>query len=172
LAVPVRALVAIGSTTVGVALLVSFKTPDTPAARIPGSQAAAVTAPPTPPPDAGAGSAGQTPAPGSSTSSSSSSSSGGSGLRDGRFTGQDVPNQYGDVQVAVVVSGGRITDVVAMQLPNDRQRSAEISQVAGPMLHDEVLQAQSAQIDSISGATYTSESYAASAQSALDQAHG
>jgi hypothetical protein len=84
--------------------------------------------------------------------------------------GPDVPNRYGDVQVQVTLSGGNITDVKALQLPFDRQRSAEISQIAGPMLRSEVLQVQSANIDIISGATYTSQSYAQSVQAALDQA--
>jgi hypothetical protein len=84
--------------------------------------------------------------------------------------GQDVPNQYGDVQVQVTIQGGKIVDVAPLLLPVDRQRSAYISQVAGPMLRTEVLQAQSANIDIISGATYTSQSYAQSVQSALDQA--
>jgi uncharacterized protein with FMN-binding domain len=85
-------------------------------------------------------------------------------------TGPDVPNRYGDVQVQVTLSGGKITDVTALQLPFDRQRSNEISQIAGPMLRSEVLQVQSANIDIISGATYTSQSYAQSVQAALDQA--
>jgi uncharacterized protein with FMN-binding domain len=92
--------------------------------------------------------------------------------KDGQYTGQDFQNQFGDTQVKVTISAGRITDVQALQLPYDRQRSAEISQYAAPQLHDEVLQAQSAQIDSLSGATYTSDSYAQSVQSALDQASG
>ena len=90
---------------------------------------------------------------------------------DGQYTGQYFPNQVGDVQVKVIIAAGRITNVQAIQLPVDRQRSAEISQYAAPQLHDEVLQAQSAQIDSLSGATYTSYGYAQSVQSALDQAH-
>jgi uncharacterized protein with FMN-binding domain len=85
-------------------------------------------------------------------------------------TGPDVPNRYGDVQVQLTLAGGKITDVKALQLPVDRQRSAEISQIAGPMLRTEVLQVQSANIDIISGATYTSQSYAQSVQAALDQA--
>ncbi|HEY2427636.1 MAG TPA: FMN-binding protein, partial [Acidimicrobiales bacterium] len=85
-------------------------------------------------------------------------------------TGPDEPNQYGDVQVQLTIAGGRIVDVQALQLPQDRQRSAEISQAAGPLLRSEVLQAQSANIDGVSGATYTSESYAQSVQAALDQA--
>ena len=89
----------------------------------------------------------------------------------GAFTGQDVPNRFGDVQVQVIVANGRITDVKALQLPSDRAQSAYISQVAGPMLRTEALQAQSARIDVISGATYTSGSYAQSLESALQQAH-
>ena len=86
------------------------------------------------------------------------------------LTGPDVPNRYGDVQVQLTLSGGKITDVTALQLPFDRQRSNEISQIAGPMLRSEVLQVQSANIDIISGATYTSQGYAQSVQAALDQA--
>ena len=88
------------------------------------------------------------------------------------MTGDDVPNQFGDVQVQVTFSGGKITDVKALQLPFDRRRSAEISQFVEPYLRSEALQAQSAQIDLISGATYTSDSYAQSLQSAIDKAHG
>ena len=75
-------------------------------------------------------------------------------------------------QVQVTVSNGTITDVKALQLPFDRRRSAEISQYVEPYLRSEALQAQSAQIDLISGATYTSDSYAHSLQSAIDKAHG
>ena len=89
----------------------------------------------------------------------------------GTFNGQDFPNRFGDVQVQVVVSNGRITDVKAVQLPSDRARSAYISQVAAPLLRTEALQAQSAKIDIVSGATYTSVSYAQSLESALQQAH-
>ena len=89
----------------------------------------------------------------------------------GSFTGSDVPNRFGDVQIRVVISNGHITDVQALQLPTDRARSAYISQVAGPLLRSEVIQAQSARIDIVSGATYTSESYAQSVESALQQAH-
>jgi uncharacterized protein with FMN-binding domain len=89
----------------------------------------------------------------------------------GTFTGSDFSNRFGDVVVRLVISDGRITDVQAVQLPNDRQRSAYISEVAGPMLRSEVLQAQSAHIDVVTGATYTSQSYAQSVESALQQAH-
>jgi len=73
--------------------------------------------------------------------------------------------------VKLVIANGRITDVQAIQLPNDRAESAYISQQVRPWLHDEVIQAQSARIDIISGATYTSDSYAQSVESALKKAH-
>ena len=86
--------------------------------------------------------------------------------------GDPVDNQYGTVQLQVTLQGSRITNIVATQMPNAHQRSLEISQQAEPMLQQEALQAQSAQIDIISGATFTSESYAQSLQSALDRSHG
>jgi uncharacterized protein with FMN-binding domain len=85
-------------------------------------------------------------------------------------TGPDVPNRYGDVQVRVTMSGGRLVDVTALVLPTDRARSAQISQQAAPILRSEALRAQSASIDIVSGATYTSESYARSLQGAIDAA--
>jgi uncharacterized protein with FMN-binding domain len=95
-------------------------------------------------------------------------------LKNGQFTGQDITTQYGDVQVQITVSNGQITDVQAPLLPNERARSQEISQNAGPQLHDEVLQSVSChsnQIDTVSGVTYTSDGYVQSPQSAIDQAH-
>jgi uncharacterized protein with FMN-binding domain len=89
----------------------------------------------------------------------------------GTFTGSDFPNRFGDVVVRIVLTRGHMTDVQAVTLPFDRAESAYISQQAGPMLRTEALQAQSANIDIISGATYTSESYAQSLESALKKAH-
>jgi uncharacterized protein with FMN-binding domain len=84
--------------------------------------------------------------------------------------GDPIDNPYGTVQVELTLQGTQITNVVALQLPTDRRHSAELSQQAGPILQQEVLQAQSAQIDIVSGATYTSDSYAQSVQSALAKA--
>ena len=89
---------------------------------------------------------------------------------DGTYTGTKIRTVYGDVQVKVTVNGNKITDVQPLTLPSDRARSAYISQVAGPMLRSEALQAQNANIDIVSGATYTSDAYAQSLQSALQQA--
>jgi uncharacterized protein with FMN-binding domain len=86
-------------------------------------------------------------------------------------TGPVVDTQYGPVQVRVTLQGRRIVDVAALQLPNDRSRSVEISNDAAPRLRAEALQAQSANIDVVSGATYTSEGYIRSLQAALDSAN-
>ena len=112
--------------------------------------------------------AGGSSAPASSAPASSPSPKTGTQKIDGAV----VATQFGDVQVRLIESGSTITDVQALQLPFDRRRSAEISQFVEPILHSEALQAQSAQIDVISGATYTSEAYSESLQSALDHAHG
>jgi uncharacterized protein with FMN-binding domain len=74
------------------------------------------------------------------------------------------------VQVAVVVKHGRIADVKALQLTNQGGRSVQISANAAPRLRVEALKAQSANIDAVSGATYTSEGYRASLQAAIDAA--
>jgi uncharacterized protein with FMN-binding domain len=79
-------------------------------------------------------------------------------------------NRYGPVQVRVTLAGSRIVDVQALELPTDRSRSYQISQYSAPVLRQEALQAQSAQIHTVSGATYTSSGYRQSLQAALDQA--
>lgn len=84
-------------------------------------------------------------------------------------TGADAPNQYGDVQVRVTVSGTKITNVTPVALPGGDGKSVEINAAAGPQLGQQALAAQSARIDGVSGASYTSDSYKTSLQSALDQ---
>jgi uncharacterized protein with FMN-binding domain len=85
-------------------------------------------------------------------------------------TGAVESTQYGPVQVQVTVSGGRIADVKAVQLPGaDNPRSSQISASASPQLRQEALTAQSASVHVVSGATYTSQGYQASLQSALTQ---
>lgn len=90
--------------------------------------------------------------------------------RTGTVTGDTAQTRWGPVQVQLTVSGGRITGIALLQLPSSNGRDAEINDAAVPVLEQETLQAQSAQIDGVSGATYTSEGYIASLQSALDQA--
>lgn len=89
----------------------------------------------------------------------------------GTFTGALVDTRYGPVQVRIVVSGTTVVDVQAIALPRDRARSAAISQYSAPILRTEAIQAQSAKIDVVSGATYTSLAYARSLDSAMKQAH-
>ena len=105
---------------------------------------------------------------GQSKTTAGSSGSTASGNR--TVTGAVETNQYGQVQVEVTVSGGRITEVKAVQLPSESPRSSEISASAAPLLRSEALQAQSASINVVSGATYTSDGYQASLQSALNRA--
>jgi uncharacterized protein with FMN-binding domain len=87
-----------------------------------------------------------------------------------RAEGDAVPTRYGPVQVRLVLRGTRILDVVVLQDPDDLQRSREIDADALPKLRAQVLAAQSAGIDGVSGATYTSRGYEQSVQSALDLA--
>jgi uncharacterized protein with FMN-binding domain len=88
-----------------------------------------------------------------------------------RITGAAAGTPYGIVQVRITMRGSRIVAVDNLALPFDRNRSQEISQVAGPLLRTEALRAQSASLNVVSGATYTSDGYAQSLQSALDRAH-
>ncbi|RKS93226.1 uncharacterized protein with FMN-binding domain [Microbacterium sp. AG790] len=92
------------------------------------------------------------------------------GLSDGTFTGSAVNTRYGAVQVQITVSGGVITDVQTPAYPDHSSRDRQINQDALPQLISETLSAQSAQIDMVSGATYTSTGYLDSLQSAIDQA--
>jgi uncharacterized protein with FMN-binding domain len=86
-----------------------------------------------------------------------------------RATGQVEDYRYGELSVTVTKQGGRITDVEMASLNETDSRSVQIDNDAIPQLRQEVLDAQSASIDGVSGATFTSQAYAASVQSALDQ---
>lgn len=79
--------------------------------------------------------------------------------------------RYGPVQVQLTITGGTITDVTAIQYPTAERRDREINTFALPQLRAEVLAAQGANVDAVSGATYTTQGYLASLQSALDAAH-
>ena len=104
------------------------------------------------------------------TSSSSASQSNSSGLKDGTFTGTTETGFYDTIQVAVTISGGKITAVNTPILSGDSGHSDSINSYAVPQLNQEVISAQSAQIDGVSGASYTTQTYTQSLQSALDQA--
>ena len=172
--IPKRAISALLATVLGLVLLFSFKTPD--ATRLTASGASDPVIVGTPGTSGSTSSAGSTDtgtaaaAPTSAAGGAGGATAGGA-YADGTFTGATVSTRYGDVQVAVVISGGTVSDVTALQLPSGDGHSRRIAQVAAPILREEALTAQSADIDLLSGATYTSEAYAESLQSALDNAH-
>ena len=94
-----------------------------------------------------------------------------SGLTDGTFTGSATNTRYGPVQVQITVTGGKIVDVQAVEYPTDNSRDRQINERAIPQLVSETLNAQSADIHLVSGATYTTQGYRDSLQSAIDQAN-
>ena len=93
-----------------------------------------------------------------------------SGPADGTYDGSVVNTRFGTVQVQAVISGGKITDVIAVKLTDADRKSVAISQQVAPMVRSEVLTAQSAKVANISGGTYTTQAYLQSLQSALDAA--
>ena len=86
------------------------------------------------------------------------------------YTGTAIQTRYGVVQVQVTIANGKLTGVTTLQAPSGNPHSSSISAAAAPVLASEALTAQSATIDTVSGATFTSQGYLASLQSALDQA--
>lgn len=162
-----RVLFAIVTTVAGLVLLLGFKSTTT---RDPASHSlvlgAGIGGPDGsggPAPDGAGGSTG----PGSSGSTSDGSGGGGGGRT---VTGDAEDTPYGPVQVRVTLSGGRITYVSVVRVPQDSRRDLEINSYAVPILNQEALRAANAHIDVVSGATYTSEGYIQSLQSALDRA--
>ncbi|HEY6708025.1 MAG TPA: FMN-binding protein [Actinomycetota bacterium] len=116
---------------------------------------------------------------GSGNSTSGSGSSSGSGTTQApqsttasshSVTGPVVQTQWGPVQVQVTVENGKLSDVSVLQYPNGNPRDQQINAYALPILVQESLDAQSADIDMVSGATVTSDGYLQSLQGALDQA--
>lgn len=87
------------------------------------------------------------------------------------FTGDAVDTQYGPVQVQITVADGKVTSAQTVQVPMEDRHDQEINSQAVPVYNGEVVDAQSAQIDVMSGATVTWGGYTQSLQSALDQAH-
>jgi uncharacterized protein with FMN-binding domain len=94
----------------------------------------------------------------------------GSGLKDGTYTGPAVDVNWGIVTIRATIQGGKISDVQFVEYPSDRRTSVRINTQVMPWLKQEAIQAQSANVDIISGATLTSEGFAQSLQGALDQA--
>lgn len=110
-----------------------------------------------PEPDSGGGHGGSAP-----------SASG--GTRTGTFTGDAVQTKYGPVQVRATLDKGRLTAVKVLKTPSDNEKDRSIAADAVPKLTKEALAAGGAQVHAVSGASYTSDGYARSLQSALDKA--
>ncbi len=151
---PKRGAIALGLTAIALVLLISFRTPtDT----VPGGAGTAAV---------GRGATGQSDPTGATRGSADTAAQAGSRTVDGPV----VQTRFGPVQVEVTLQGSTITSITALQLPGGDRRSAQISDRAEPALQSQALQAQSANIDGVSGATYTSTAYARSLQAALDAA--
>lgn len=90
--------------------------------------------------------------------------------KDGTYTGSIADAQWGNLQVQAIIQHGKITDVPFLQYPNDRNRSVRINTNADPQLTSEAIQAQSANVDIITGATDSSEAFIQSLSDALAKA--
>ncbi|WP_333773146.1 FMN-binding protein, partial [Streptomyces sp. IBSBF 3136] len=145
-----RVVLATAATVSGVVLLLSLK---------PASDPAAASA---------AGAAPQRTAPGQQTPQGGQQGGAQAAAGSGTVTGDAAQTQYGTVQVRLTVAGGKITKAEAVQAPKGGL-SDQKTQLAVPKLNQEAVAAQSAQIDAVSGATYTSTGYKKSLQSALDK---
>jgi uncharacterized protein with FMN-binding domain len=106
----------------------------------------------------------------SSSSGSTSSGTTNSGSGSKTYTGDAASTRFGDVQVQITVVDGKVTAATVTEVPWRDHKDQEINSRAVPILTDETVSAQSADIDMVSGATYTSQGYVESLQSALDQA--
>ena len=160
-----RVILAIVSTAAGLVVLLSFKTHSsaglasstiiTPSTQnVPSSSSTSSTAPTA---TASPRSSGST---GSSSSASTTSKT---------VAGSVEQTIYGPLQVTITVKGGKITAVNVPEYPNGTGRDQQINSFALPQLVQETVAANSAQIDSVSGATYTSQGYISSLQSAIDK---
>lgn len=103
--------------------------------------------------------------------SGTTGSAGAAAKAGGTYDGDVVQTRFGSVQVQITVKAGTITDVTALKLTDHEGRSVQISNYAAPILRSEVLQAQSADVQTVGGATVTSDAYLTSLQAALDAAN-
>lgn len=110
-----------------------------------------------------AGGTGSAPSTGSTTTQPSTAPS-------GTYTGASVGTRWGNVQVEITVQNGQVVDARAVQVPDGNSMDQQINSYAVPVLEGETVQAGSARIDAVTGATVTSEGYISSLQSALDEA--
>jgi uncharacterized protein with FMN-binding domain len=182
-----RAILTLGGTAAGLAALFSFKThslagvaaisgtatpmASAPAAMAPGGMSSGGMS------SGGMSSGGMSPAATPKSTKRAMASGTGTGMAGSSsaataarvVTGAVANTQYGPMQVQLTLAGQRITKVTVLQQTNVGSRSTQIDATAIPQLTSETLAAQSAHIDAVSGATYTSAGYVQSLQSALDK---
>ncbi len=163
-----RAVITSAATAAGVVLLLSLKPHESTPAPTIGSQDDAGPSGTAAEPSSGTAAPSNAPATGAPSAHPSASPDAAAASRS--VTGSAVDTRYGPVQVKVTLSGTRITAVDVVQYPSEDRRDREINASALPVLNKEAIAAQSAHIDVVSGATYTSNGYIRSLQSALDRA--
>jgi uncharacterized protein with FMN-binding domain len=161
-----RVILAICATAAGLVLLLTFKTHTQ--SGVTGASPAAALGSPTPGPDASSAAPGSAASSGAAPASAAKSTPAAAGAQ--TVTGAAWPTIYGPVQVKITVAGGKLTAATAVEYPLDTPRDQQINSFAIPQLNAEAVAAGSAQIDTVSGATYTSQGYIGSLQSALDKA--
>jgi uncharacterized protein with FMN-binding domain len=168
-----KVLTALIATAAGLAALLSFRT-HTPAGGLTAGTGAlagsGTTLGPAPPPAAGSPTASATASATATAKASGSAGAGPAGGKSGTYTGTAADTQFGPVQVRVTLSAGKLTDITVLQVPDNGRYEQQIVAEALPILRSEALSNQNANINVVSGATYTSQGYAQSLQSALDQA--
>ena len=161
-----RAVIVLGTTAAGLAALLSFKTHSL-AAPVPSAPAPSTGMPQATASGTGPSSTGAT-ASAAARATPKSSATAPAAAR--TVTGTAASTQYGPMQVQVTLAGAKITKVTVLQRTDDGAESDQIDANAIPKLTSETLAAQSARIDAVSGASYTSSGYIKSLQSALDKA--
>ena len=163
-----RAVIVLGSTAAGLAALLSFKTHSVAAADpAPSAPAPSATTSQAAPSSMGSAAAKASTTPKAGTAAQVSTAT---QAATRTLTGTVASTQYGPMQVQVTLAGTKITKVTVLQRTDDGSESDQIDSTAIPMLTSETLAAQSAHIDAVSGASYTSSGYIQSLQSALDKA--
>ncbi len=155
-----RIVIAIGSTLTGLVLLFSW-----PTSLNRGVAAAAPIVPGTTTSNTTAGGTG-----GTTSSGAQAAAPAAPAAKSGTFTGSTVQTPYGPVQVQITVAGGKVTAANAVVFPKRSGLDVQINGYAIPILNSEVVSASNASIQMVSGATYTSNGYIGSLQSAIDQA--
>lgn len=113
----------------------------------------------------------ESPSASSELSSSQSATNNSTGrYKDGTYKGQSADAYYGNVQVQAIIAGGKLTNINFLSYPNDNGRSQSINNYALPQLKSEAIRSQSAKVNAISGASFSSQAFVTSLQSALSQA--